>query len=87
MGASFSRYQYPFSAAFAMTINKCQGQSLEKVGIFLPRPVFGHGQLYVALSQVTSIKSLGIGLLLTVPISGTMNVVNKPLLQNHLSKY
>ena len=34
-----------------MTINKAQGQSLKQVGIYLPCPVFGHGQLYVALSR------------------------------------
>ena len=34
-----------------MTINKSQGQSLGRVGLCLPRPVFGHGQLYVALSR------------------------------------
>ena len=34
-----------------MTISKSQGQSLGRVGLYLPRPVFGHGQLYVALSR------------------------------------
>jgi len=38
--------------AFAITINKSQGQSLEDVGLYLPRPVFAPGQLYVALSRV-----------------------------------
>ncbi|EPZ34572.1 hypothetical protein O9G_005717 [Rozella allomycis CSF55] len=33
---------------FFMTINKTQRQTLKKVGIFLPGPVFTHGQLYVA---------------------------------------
>ncbi|KAK1343257.1 hypothetical protein QTO34_016035 [Cnephaeus nilssonii] len=38
--------------AFAMTINKSQGQTLDRVGIFLPEPIFRHGQLYVAFSRV-----------------------------------
>ena len=35
-----------------MTINKSQGQSIkERLGIYLPRAVFAHGQTYVALSR------------------------------------
>jgi hypothetical protein len=45
------RRQFPVKVAFAMTINKAQGQSFQSVGIYLSRPVFGHGQLYVALSR------------------------------------
>ena len=34
-----------------MTINRSQRQSLDKVCIFLPFPVFSNGQLYVSLSR------------------------------------
>ena len=46
------RQQFPVRLAFAMTINKSQGQTFDKIGISLPSPVFAHGQMYVAFSRV-----------------------------------
>ena len=41
-----------------MTINKSQGQSFDHVGLYLPEPVFAHGQLYVALSRCSNAQHL-----------------------------
>ncbi|VFQ99284.1 unnamed protein product [Cuscuta campestris] len=54
----FKRTQFPVKLCFAMTINKSQGQTLEFAGIFLRRPVFCHGQLYVAMSRAKNAASI-----------------------------
>jgi hypothetical protein len=50
--AKLRRRQFPVKPAFAMTINKSQGQTLDFVVLYLHVPVFAHGQLYVGMSRV-----------------------------------
>jgi len=52
------RTQFPVCLCFTMTVNKSQSQSLDQVGVDLRTPAFSHGQLYVALSRVTSLDGL-----------------------------
>ncbi|XP_057444960.1 uncharacterized protein LOC130737219 [Lotus japonicus] len=80
----FRRRQFPIAICFAMTINKSQGQTLSQVGLFLPRPVFTHGQLYVALSRVRSRKCLKLCILDEggKQQTSTVNVVFKEVFGN-----
>uniref|UniRef100_A0A8R1E5K8 ATP-dependent DNA helicase n=1 Tax=Caenorhabditis japonica TaxID=281687 RepID=A0A8R1E5K8_CAEJA len=48
------RTQFPVKLAFTISINKAQGQSFGKVGLYLPENVFAHGQTHVALSRARS---------------------------------
>ncbi|PWZ11729.1 ATP-dependent DNA helicase PIF1 [Zea mays] len=56
----FKRKQFPVRLSFAMTVNKPQGQTIPNVGVYLPKPVFSHGQLYVALSRATARSNIKI---------------------------
>jgi hypothetical protein len=52
------RTQFPVRLSYAMTINKSQGQTFNRLGIYLPEPVFSHGQLYVGFPRATSFKNV-----------------------------
>lgn len=52
------RTQIPVRLAFAMTINKSQGQTFDVVGAYFRKPAFTHGQVYVAFSRVRSKQNL-----------------------------
>ncbi|KAG5235502.1 ATP-dependent DNA helicase [Salix suchowensis] len=75
------RRQFPIRPCY---INKSQGQSLKVVGVFLQEQVFTHGQLYVALSRVTSKKGLKI---ITLddkgkPLDYAKNIVYKDIISS-----
>jgi ATP-dependent DNA helicase PIF1 len=55
---TLQRRQFPIRLCYAMTINKCQGQTLGNVGVYLRNPVFTHGQLYVTVLRATSKQGL-----------------------------
>jgi len=57
----FKRKQFLVRLSFAMTINKSQGQTIPNVGIYLPEPMFSHGQLYVGLSRGIKINNKNFG--------------------------
>lgn len=67
----FKRLQFPIRLAFAMTINKAQGQSLQVCGLNLENSCFSHGQLYVGCSRVGKPSALFV----YAPEGKTKNIV------------
>lgn len=67
------RKQFPIRLAFALTINKAQGQTVQCCGVYLPCPVFGHGQLYMALSRSGSRDDVNIQVDQIESVQGTFS--------------
>ena len=55
---SVYRKQFPLILAYAVTIHKCQGLSLDCAIVDLSDEVFSAGMAYVALSRVRSLSGL-----------------------------
>ena len=75
---NFSRRQFPIIPAFAMTINKAQGSTVEELGVDLTSDVFSHGQAYVAYSRVRGWQYLHV--LLPEGKFSAKNVVSREVL-------
>jgi len=73
--------QFPVCLAFAITINKSQGQGVRNVGLDLRTPVFSHGQLYVALLRCTSGEQIKVLLAEDVEDRKMLNIVYKEVLE------
>ena len=82
----WQRRQFPVRPAFAITVNKSQGQTLKHAGVWLRGDVFTHGQLYVACSRVSTPENLYFALMNdsnTAPTTA-QNIVFKEVLLNNV---
>lgn len=79
---TLQRIQFPIRLAYSITVNKSQGQTFDKLGVYLPQPVFSHGQLYVAFSRAKSFSNIFVQIenTSTQGTTFTQNVVYKNIL-------
>ncbi|CAG8626578.1 7032_t:CDS:1, partial [Scutellospora calospora] len=83
---TLKRRQFLIRLAFALTINKFQGQTIPRVGLYLSEHVFTHGQLYIAFSHAQSQHNIKV-LVKNANVPSTQgtftcNIVYKEILQD-----
>ena len=76
----WQRRQFPVRSAFAITINKSQGQTLKFAGVWLRGEVFTHRQLYVACSRVSHPDNIQFALRRDSKCTAANNVYKEVLL-------
>jgi len=76
------RHQFPVKLAYAMTINKAQGQTFKRLGIDLTTPIFDHGQLYTALSRAPSWEAITVRLPADAADTLVLNIVFEDILDD-----
>lgn len=94
----FSRHQFPLRLAYALSINKSQGnehnsfdceigcclrQTLKFVGLDLHEECFGHGMLYTGISRATSSKNVKVLLHPSKAAKTARNIVQKEIFRDY----
>ncbi|TYJ54632.1 hypothetical protein B9479_004666 [Cryptococcus floricola] len=74
-GVEATRHQVPLILAWALTIHKSQGQTIERVKVDVGS-AFAEGQVYVAISRAVSLETLEIRNLLRHKIKVSPRVIN-----------
>jgi len=74
----YTRKQFPLMLAFAITIHKSQGLSLQSAIVDIGPNCFGSGMAYVALSRVTTLQGLHI-----IEISRNKITANRSALEEY----
>ena len=72
------RMQFPLTLAYAMTYNKSQGLTMDKIGIDVREPSFSHGHTYVAFGRAR--RRSDVVVLISPDVPSVVNVVYKALL-------
>lgn len=81
----FSRRQFPVQLAYAISIHQAQGQTMDKLGIYLSKPLSSHGELYVAFSRVRRKGDLKICIREST-VQGTLGQTEKVFTKNIVHK-